>query len=240
MQVIPLTDNKRDAVLKSLEQIPLFSDLKLQSDSELEELLRDANVIDLDLGEVLVKKGDQGKHFYVLLQGSIDVFGDLEPSTQALNQISGIQLFGVLGAVNGDRRSATLAGSRLTSTQVLAFDYSVFGDLCNFGSISLSTKLKLYRNVVNNTRWKLDIYKKATNDLTLKQELSLYPPFDDKTETIEELQYLAKHAEGLGSLLESWNECTKPNIALPELKIKSRKVPSLFANVKSVLQRKVI
>lgn len=236
MQVVSLSNYQNYNFKQCLEQIPLFSYLLEDSESELNYLLEYANVIDLEHDEVIVRKDTLSSCFYILLEGSLNVFGKMKPSSRALSQISGVQLVGVLGAINCDKRTATLAGAPNEKTKVLAIDYSIFGDLSDFSNISLTTKLKLFRNVVSTTRRTLEIYRKTNSNKELDQKLAQLPPLSVNNNTVEELELLATQAKEMGRLLESWNKGAKANILIAE-QIQSVEDGSLLGNAKTLFSK---
>ena len=66
MHTVALSSYTEKNICQLLEQIPLFSDLSLQGDTELDEFLKNSKVIDLDFGEKLLEKGSCSTYFYVL------------------------------------------------------------------------------------------------------------------------------------------------------------------------------
>jgi len=216
MQVLSLSNYQNYNIKQRLEQIPLFAYLIDNSEAELNYLLEYANIIEIEHDEVLLRKNTLSSCFFVLLEGSLNVFGEIKPSARAISQISGIQLVGVLGAINCDKRTATLAGAPGERTRVLSIDYSVFGDLADFSNISLTTKLKLFRNVVSTTRRTLEVYKKNNTNEELARDLEQFPPLPSNSDTLKELEQLAVQAVGLGTLLECWNDRTEAKILVLE------------------------
>lgn len=237
MQVLSLSSYQNHNFKQLLEQIPLFSYLVQHSEEELNYLLEYANVIELVHNEVLVRKNTLNSCFFILLEGSLNVFGEMKPSSYALSQISGVQLVGVLGAINCDKRTATLAGAPNEKTKVLSIDYAVFGQLSDFSNISLTTKLKLFRNVVSTTRRTLELYRKNNSNNKLVQQLEKLPPLSLlNSDTVEELEQLAAQAKAMGRLLENWNKDAKADILIPE-QIQSVEGESFISNAKSFISK---
>ncbi|RPH70870.1 cyclic nucleotide-binding domain-containing protein [bacterium] len=61
-------------VLKTLAQVPLFQSL---SDDELEDLIETLRTVDLEPGSVLFRESDPGDHFYVILEGRVEILRGL-------------------------------------------------------------------------------------------------------------------------------------------------------------------
>ena len=235
MQVSPLSGYQNGHIDRLLMQIPLFSDLADHDKNQFELLLSKAKVIELDAGEVIIEQGQCSPIFYVLLKGQMDVFNTDETSPAAISQLTTGQLFGTLAALSNIPRTATIAASRDNIATLLAIDFSKFGELDDVSKISLTTKLKIFRNVVNHTRWKLEMYKRNSNDFTLEHELSLIAPFNGQSGTVEELQSLGSQVKELALLLNKWNQSTDAAIELPEMP-KSSGISSLFSSMKNVFR----
>jgi CRP/FNR family transcriptional regulator, cyclic AMP receptor protein len=60
----------QDAKVKALRRAPLFADL---SQKELAQLARVTEDIEVDAGRVLIREGDRGDEFFVLMDGTVRV-----------------------------------------------------------------------------------------------------------------------------------------------------------------------
>lgn len=214
MQEQPMVSDGAEAMAVT-SQIAFYNELQHESPEQFALFMDSSRLVEYKPGEVVVNKQDKSKVFYALLRGSVDVFSSETRSELAISQLSSGQLFGFLAVLNGENRTATLAASAPDGAKVLATDFSMAGDLLDFSKVTLQSKLMLYRNAVNNTRWKLEVYKNTTNDPTLAQELSLYGLFQGEKGSVEELKFLAEQSLDLASLLESWNDVVEPNISVP-------------------------
>ena len=61
---------REDTKVEALRRAPLFEGL---SRKELEQLARLADDLEVEPGRVLVREGDTGREFFVLLEGEVDV-----------------------------------------------------------------------------------------------------------------------------------------------------------------------
>jgi hypothetical protein len=80
------------------------------------------------------------------------------------------------------------------------------GNLNDFSTYSLQTKLALYKAIVNNTRWQLELYKMdyPAHPITLRgQRIDIYI---GKKNTMEELESLDIQAHQLMEMLVEWNQ----------------------------------
>ena len=215
MLVTPLKEYKAKNVNELLSRNSLFSELDNTSPTQYRNILADAEVLEMENGEAIVKKGEECSRFYVLIDGEIDVFGGEDVGPSAIEQLKPGQLFGTLGALTCSPRTATLTASRQGGAVLLKFDFVDFGDLEDFSVISLATKLKLYRNVITATRWRLEMLRRNGGDDRMSQELEMVPVYCGEPGHVDELHSLQKQAAILASILDEWNEMAEPTIELP-------------------------
>ncbi len=215
MQETPITKYSAEEINLLIGQIPFFKDLFDTDKKQFDAMMEHTQVQIFDKGEVIVQKGTHDFNFYSLVKGKVDVFAEAEPNSKALSQLSPGQVIGALAIINNEPRTATLAASRQEEATLIATDFSEMGELHDYSHISLSTKISFYNTVVQNIRWKLEVYKKNTTDPTLAQELQLLKPFNGKKNTVDELEHLSEHALMLGSLLDSWNDVAEATIDVP-------------------------
>lgn len=205
-----------EEIRRLVSQIPFFVDLLETDKAQFDRIIEHTTVQTFEPGEVILHKATIDKNFYSLIKGKVDVFPDFEPGKKAISQLSTGQILGALSIINDEPRTATLAASNDEGATLIVTDFSIMGELNDFSQVSLSTKISFFNSVVNNIRWKLEVYKKNTTDPTLAQELKVLTPYDGRKNTVDELEHLAEHAEHLGCLLDSWNDAVEPNIDLPK------------------------
>ena len=213
MRKIPLKDYSQSTIQTLLSQIPFFNDLALHDSQQYELLLHHSSMIELDKGEQIIRKGTIDKTFYFLLKGLLVVYPDENAKGKPINQLSPGQVFGALAIINEQPRTASLAASKDGGATLFATDFKVFGDLHDFEKVKLETKLSFYRIVVNNTRWKLEVYKMNDPNHALAQKLDSIKPFNGQKNTPEELDSLAAQSLELGNLLNEWNAAMDPSSA---------------------------
>lgn len=201
-----------DAVSNLLSQIPFFSDLALHSNQQYELLLKHSSLIELPAGKTIIEKGAIDNKFYFLLKGKLDVFPDKECHEPAISQLSSGQVLGALAIINNQPRTASLAAAKIGAT-LIATDFTIFGSLEDFSQVKLETKLSLLRIVVNNARWKLEVYKMNEPAHPLVEKIDKIANFQGDKITLDELQFLAEQAKELGSMLEQWNDSQLTGVA---------------------------
>ncbi len=205
MKVTTLSQYTSDEVSALLSQIPFFSDLALHSHQQYELLLKHSSLIQLTANETIIEKGAIDNKFYFLLKGKLDVFPDKDCNEPAISQLSAGQVLGALAIINNQPRTASLAAAKQGAT-LIATDFTIFGALEDFSQVTLETKLSLLRIVVNNARWKLEVYKMNEPDHPLVGKIDKITNFQGDKISIAELKFLANQAKELGSMLEQWNE----------------------------------
>jgi serine phosphatase RsbU (regulator of sigma subunit) len=94
-----------------LSKIPVFSDLP---EDELEHLQNTLEVKTLKPGEILFREGDVGEHFYVLMEGELEILLGVETDDELLlNKIGAGEYLGEMSLVlPGGARTATARASQ--------------------------------------------------------------------------------------------------------------------------------
>lgn len=192
-----------------LQQLPFFTDLALHDFQQYELLLQNSRLVELEANEPLTKKGDTDSSLYFLLEGQLYVFPDEHFEKPPISELGAGQVLGALAIINKQPRNASLAATHL-GAKLLATDFTIFGEFDDFSQVKLSTKLSLLRIVVNNTRWKLQVYKMNNPEHPLARRLDAIPHYTGNKGTLSELKHLAQQSRALGELLSKWNPSQQP------------------------------
>ena len=99
----------RDSKAEAISHVPLFERL---SRGELARIAQLADEVDLPSGKTLIKEGQRGREFFVLLEGSADV----RSNTRLLPPMRAGDFFGEIALVTDHPRTATVT----TATPVRA------------------------------------------------------------------------------------------------------------------------
>ena len=188
-----------------LYRIPFFKELKERDADQLTKVLRFSCLVELQPGEVIMRRGEKGTWLYFLLKGRLGVYRD-ESRDKALNHITPGELFGDLALLCEHERKATVAaepGHR--GALVFATDFKPFGELESFTPINLATKILFYRILVHSIRWRLEVGRMEKPDHPLAKLLRDVPVFRGEKGSVEELRALHRQAQYLAELLDSWN-----------------------------------
>jgi CRP-like cAMP-binding protein len=99
---VPIIQAKDDpAVLRMLEQVPLFSGL---GKKQLKNIVEISTQREYPVGEVIEKEGDMGITFYMILNGSVEV----RKGKKVLAKLGRGQFFGEMALVDKQPRSASV------------------------------------------------------------------------------------------------------------------------------------
>ena len=211
MKATPVSTLSADTLDNLLSGIPFYKDLMFNDPDQMKVLLKHSQLFEPEPGEVVIKKDARDKTFYFLLSGQLAVYpdGKYEPrkKKEALIYLSAGQILGALALLCDAPRTATLvADPKSGRVQLFGADFTPFGALTDFSQISLPTKLVLWRMVMNNTRWKLGVYKMQNHDHPLAPALQNIETFSGEKGTTDELQSLERQIHQLTELMQKWNE----------------------------------
>jgi len=209
MKQTPLDKYPKDKIKSMLNGIPFFNDLSIKDSQQHQLLLHHSVIVELSGGDVLIKKGDTDRTFYFLLKGDLAVYTEEKPDKKSvpISTLSQGQVLGALTIITGQPRTATVAVEKKAGDAlVFETDFSVFGELNDFSKITLATKLAFFRNVINNTRFKLESYKTKDPKHPLAEAYAKLEKFAGAKDTKEELAFLHKQASMFARLLSKWNE----------------------------------
>lgn len=207
MQIKPISGLPRDKVDKLLASIPFYRDVSKSEPWQYDILLRHSRIVDLEPGEVVMKKGSTDTWLYFVLKGKLAVYVDeVSDSTHPINYITPGELFGDLAILADGKRNATVVADA-TSKEISLFgtDFSIFGKLEEIGGISLNTKLIFYRSMVHGIRWKLEVYKMQHPNHPLVAKGRAIKMYLGTKGTKEELAALHEQAVALADVLGEWN-----------------------------------
>lgn len=210
MKQTPYDQYPKDKIKGLLDGIPFFNDLSVRDPAQHQFLLKQSSIMELSPGEVLIKKGEHiPPHFYFLLKGELAIYPDakIERKSPVVGRLAQGQVLGALAVITGRPRTATIAVEKgAGDALVFCADFSCFGELKDVSKVSLGTKLALYRNVINNTRFKLEGYKAKNPKHPLTEEYLKIPKFSGEKDTFLELQHYTQQAIAMARLLEKWND----------------------------------
>ena len=116
----PAVDASTEALREALRATILFAEL---DDTQLDHIAATGSVRSLRRGVVLFEEGDEPHEFYLVLEGRIAIAQESEIGRESLLALMGPgDLFGELGCLDGDNRSAQARA--LEESEVLVVPYA--------------------------------------------------------------------------------------------------------------------
>ena len=91
-----------------LRRVPMFSRLEA---SKLKLLAFTSESLTFEDGELLFRRGDPADCAYVIMEGAVDVLSDTDDGVMVATTLRANELFGELGVITNEARSATLRAS---------------------------------------------------------------------------------------------------------------------------------
>lgn len=157
-----------EVVLPKLIELKLFNDFKIdnEDDRRIMKLVYDAlESKDFNEGDVIIKEGDIGDSFYILRQGSVQVFRNT-PSGDSialanLNESMNV-FFGEAALIGNDSRSATVKATTFCHT--LKLSGKRFIEICN------KEPILGYRTLLVLAKRMKESMTKANNDIATLYE----------------------------------------------------------------------
>lgn len=190
-----------------LRRIPFYYELERADLDQFRELMGFSCIVDLEPGETIMRRGDRGTWLYFLIKGRLNVYLDPKMVGPVINTITPGELFGDLALLCEHQRKATvIADPGMKEIRLFATDFKSFGQLADFSTIKLSTKLIFYRTMVHSIRWRLESNRIENPEHPLVNELRQIPLFVGEKDTVEELTALYEQAQFMADLLDRWNQ----------------------------------
>jgi hypothetical protein len=206
MKTVPMRDYPQDVADNFLSGINFVREMRTSDSGQFAELMQRTQFVELDPDEIVIHAGDMDSRYFFLLKGQLSVYPNSNNMSKELNKITPGQSFGALSIICHKPRTATVAvAPRCVGALLIAIDLSALGKLNDYSVFNISTKLSLYRTVVNNTRWQLEVYKMdyPSHVLTLRsKEVEIYI---GKKGTDQELESLERQIGQLTALITDWN-----------------------------------
>jgi CRP/FNR family cyclic AMP-dependent transcriptional regulator len=116
-QALDVPASSRDARIRHLQRVPLFSGF---SEDELRRVADLARIVEIPAGTVVTQIGSPGDSFFVIIDGTVGV----RTPIGAGGQLQPGDFFGEMSLLDGEPRSATIVA--VTDLRLLVVDRSHF------------------------------------------------------------------------------------------------------------------
>lgn len=124
-------------------------------------------------GEVIFHEGDPGKHVYLIVSGSVEIFKTVGDQRQLLNTIGSGEIFGEMGLVSNEPRFATVIAAedcRLIIVQDKAFHLALVNEKMPIIKPLISQLVERFRTVETQNHDYLKRIQHLENELSYARE----------------------------------------------------------------------
>ncbi len=190
---------------RKLAALHYFKEIRRHDDMQFQALIKLSRFIYLQPGEYLFRRGDKDQYIFFLMRGELEACAG-DGSEASLGVLIPGEVFGEIAVITGGYRTASVrVPERARETVVFSTDFGKLGALDDHRSISLITKLILYRQIVHILRWRNDRYRVNFPQNRLAVSSYTMPPFSGHLGSQAELEYLSRQASYLAKRLVSLN-----------------------------------
>ncbi len=185
----------------------MIRELQQEEPQQADLLLSFARICEAKPGEEIITQSLKDPQFYFLLRGQVLVYAEEDQDIGLeVGIISPGQIFGAISLIAGSDRTATLiADPAVGSAILLSVSFKPFGPLLDFSSLNLLAKLKFYRLVANNTRWRLEMYRTRYRESPLAKRIREIEIYTGEKDGVAELQSLERQIIAMTGLMADWN-----------------------------------
>lgn len=124
-------------------------------------------------GEVIFHEGDPGKHVYLIVSGSVEIYKTVADQRQLLNTIGSGEIFGEMGLVSNEPRFATVIAAedcRLIMVQDKAFHLALVNEKMPIIKPLISQLVERFRTVETQNYDYLKRIQHLENELSYARE----------------------------------------------------------------------
>ncbi len=141
-----LPPDEKDHLVEKLPTYPIFSRCSRECFSEIIDRIE---LKRFDPGEVIIKEGDSGKSFYIIIEGKVEVVKDTEEGKIKLAELGEGSFFGEFAFLSGARRSASVIAR--TPVELLEFTEELLEDLLRKYPMVAEVLVEFYRERILDT-----------------------------------------------------------------------------------------
>jgi hypothetical protein len=191
-----------------LSAIPFYKSVKKQDPQQFSVLMSFSRIIHYTSGEKVISRGDLDTWSYFIVKGQLVVsVPNGEGQEHQVNYITPGEVLGDLSVYLQSARTADVyVDDNCREVVLFGTDFGMFGELTDYGRVSLATKLEYYRHAIHSVRWKLEMYRSKYRNHPLSSEHRSITLYTGPKNGEQELLALFTQVVGLSKLLLKWNE----------------------------------
>ncbi len=208
MKTRAVSSISEEALQSLLSAIPFYKAVKTQDPQQFVALMNLSRIIHFESGEKVLSRGDLDSWTYFIVKGQLVVSApDHDGLEHKVNYLTPGEVLGDLSVYLQTARTADVfVDDNCREAILFGSDFSLFGDLVDFSTISLDTKLLYYRHANHSLRWKLEMYRSKYRTHPLADEHRKVALYNGKKDSELELKALSNQAVALSKLLLKWNQ----------------------------------
>jgi hypothetical protein len=208
MKIREISTIPTDALEALLSAIPFYKSVKKKDPQQFSILMSFSRIIHYTSGEKVISRGDLDTWSYFIVKGQLVVsVPNGEGQEHQVNYITPGEVLGDLSVYLQSARTADVyVDNNCREAVLFGTDFGMFGELTDYGRVSLATKLEYYRHAIHSVRWKLEMYRSKYRNHPLSNEHRSITLYTGPKNGEQELQALFAQVVGLSKLLLKWNE----------------------------------
>lgn len=148
-----LSEADRKMLIGKIRQSELFKELPQEN---LEEMLRRMETVSVAKGDVIIKQGDEGDFYYLLVEGTAQVLrkGDGDNEAKVVAELDEPKGFGEEALISNAKRNATIVMK--TDGVVMRFSKDAFNDYVKEPTLDWFSAAQAQKEIGQGAKW-LDV-----------------------------------------------------------------------------------
>lgn len=145
-----LTPEKRDMLVSKIRQSDLFKDLPVEN---LQEMLQRMETVQVGEGDTIIRQGDEGDYYYLLVEGQARVMrkGDGDAEAKVVAELDEPKGFGEEALISNAKRNATIVMK--TDGVVMRFSKEAFNDYVKEPILDWYSAAQAQKEIGSGAKW---------------------------------------------------------------------------------------
>lgn len=207
MKKTDLSSLRREIISAIFKEVPFINQALASNPADEQFFISHSHIFEAAPDEIIIRRGEFENWIYFLLAGQLMVYPEFEDNRKNLVcYISPGEIFGELAYIRELNRNATIvADDNCLKIVYLGTDVTAFGEIDDFSSVSMTTKIAFYQSVVGTIRKRLENMKidYPENEMALKTPV--FRRYSGQKDNMRELLYLQDQAKDFAKYLNKWN-----------------------------------